>query len=78
MKWVTWVVCPGVGSTDANAFLFTKKLTNDDLPTLERPTKTTSGMARSGVGRSFMLRACTTHNTQQTTEGTTGDAGRSE
>ena len=41
MKWLTWVVCPGVGSTDANAFLFTKKLTNDDLPTLERPTKTT-------------------------------------
>jgi hypothetical protein len=35
------VVCPGVGSTDANAFRFTKKLTNDDLPTLERPTKTT-------------------------------------
>jgi len=41
-------VLPGVPLTLANPFRFNNLLINEDLPTLERPEKTISGIVESG------------------------------
>ena len=44
-----WVVFPGAAPTRARFFRFKSRLMTDDLPTLERPTKLTSGQVDSGI-----------------------------